>query len=161
MDKAGTKKEGAFYLWTEEEVKEVLGQHAPMFITHYYIKPQGNADLSPRSDPHHEFRGLNCLRQAQSLQETAGQAGVSEEEAQETLAVCRKKLHERRGKRPRPHLDDKVIAGFALNQCRVCTNSAASRADLAQGSETFMLNGKSHSEQKCKTVSQDWTSSMT
>lgn len=118
LDTAGTKKEGAFYLWTEEEVKEVLGQHALMFIAHYYIKAQGNADLSPRSDPHHEFRGLNCLRQAQTLQETAGQAGVSEEEARQTLAMCRKKLHERRGKRPRPHLDDKVIvsyisAGFA------------------------------------------------
>ena len=116
MDKAGTKKEGAFYLWTDEEVKEALGQHAPMFIAHYYIKPQGNADLSPRSDPHHEFRGLNCLRQAQSLQETAGQAGVSEEEARGTLAVCRMTLHEKRGKRLRPHLDDKVIFHYTSVQ---------------------------------------------
>ena len=96
-------------MWTEDEVEEVLGQHASMFISHYYIKAQGNADLTPRSDPHHEFGGLNCLRQAQTLQETAQQAGVSEEEARQTLAACRQKLHERRGKRPRPHLDDKVL----------------------------------------------------
>lgn len=95
-------------MWTQQEVQEVLGQHAPMFMAHYYIKAQGNADLTPRSDPHHEFGGLNCLRQAQTLQETASQAGVSEEDARQTLAQCRQKVHERRGQRARPHLDDKV-----------------------------------------------------
>ncbi len=108
FDNAGTKKEGAFYLWTSQEIREVLGDAAPLFISHYYIKDEGNADLNPRSDPHGEFGGLNCLRQAQTLQETARQAGVSEEEARQTLAACREKLHTRRGQRPRPHLDDKV-----------------------------------------------------
>lgn len=104
-------------MWTEEEVKEVLGQQAPMFMSHYYIKAQGNADLSPRSDPHHEFGGLNCLRQAQTLQETARQVGVGEEEARQTLATCRQKLHERREKRPRPHLDDKVEHLYKMLAC--------------------------------------------
>lgn len=112
LDKAGTKKEGAFYMWTSEEIKEVLGSDAPIFISQYYVKDEGNADLTPRSDPHHEFGGLNCFRQAQSLQETAKQAGVSEEEAKQTLAACREKLHKRRGERPRPHLDDKIVAGW-------------------------------------------------
>lgn len=108
FDNAGTKKEGAFYLWTSQEIREVLGDAAPLFISHYYIKDEGNADLNPRSNPHGEFGGLNCLRQAQTLQETARQAGVSKEEARQTLAACREKLHTRRGQRPRPHLDDKV-----------------------------------------------------
>jgi len=108
LDKAGTKKEGAFYMWTSQEIREVLGDAAPLFISYYYVKDEGNADLNPRSDPHGEFGGLNCLRQAQTLQETAKQAGVSEEEARQTLAACREKLHTRRGQRPRPHLDDKV-----------------------------------------------------
>lgn len=112
LDKAGTKKEGAFYMWPLQEIREVLGDAAPLFISHYYVKDQGNADLNPRSDPHGEFGGLNCLRQAQTLQETAKQAGVSEEEAQQTLAACREKLHTRRGQRPRPHLDDKIVAGW-------------------------------------------------
>ncbi len=108
LDKAGTKKEGAFYMWTSQEIREVLGDAAPLFISHYYVKDKGNADLNLRSDPHGEFGGLNCLRQAQTLQETAKQAGIGEEEAQQTLAACREKLHTRRGQRPRPHLDDKV-----------------------------------------------------
>lgn len=113
-------------MWTQEEVKEVLGQHAPMFMSHYYIKAQGNADLTPRSDPHHEFGGLNCLRQAQTLQETARQAGVGEEEARQTLATCRQKLHERRGKRPRPHLDDKVHSAYGQCFLRVtCCHSSS------------------------------------
>ena len=61
-----------------------------------------------RSDPHHEFQGLNCLRQAQTLKQTAKQARLSEEEARQVLASCREKLHQRRVQRPRPHLDDKV-----------------------------------------------------
>lgn len=143
LDKAGTKKEGAFYLWTEAEVKEVLRQHAPMFMAHYYIKAEGNADLSPRSDPHHEFQGLNCLRQAQTLEETARQAGVSEEEARETLAACRKKLHDRRGQRPRPHLDDKVVVGW--NGMAIQAFAAASvvlqQEDPTQG-PSFPVEGR-------------------
>ena len=47
-DKQGKKSEGAFYMWTEEEVREVLGTQADPFMAHYYIKPGGNADLSPK-----------------------------------------------------------------------------------------------------------------
>lgn len=112
LNKAGVKKEGEFYMWTLDEIYETLGNAAPMFSSHYYIKEKGNADLAPKSDPHGEFGGLNCLRQAQTLQQTAQQAGVTEEEARQTLANCRQKLHDRRGHRPRPHLDDKVVAGW-------------------------------------------------
>lgn len=41
------------------------GPDAALFCSHYYVKPGGNCDLSPRSDPHHEFVGLNCLIQRQ------------------------------------------------------------------------------------------------
>jgi uncharacterized protein len=33
-------------------------------------------------------------------------------DAEKMLAVCRKKLFERRETRPRPHLDDKIITGW-------------------------------------------------
>lgn len=47
-DKQGKKSEGAFYMWSAEEVKEVLGSQAELFMSHYYIKPAGNADLTPK-----------------------------------------------------------------------------------------------------------------
>ena len=38
-------------MWTADEIDEVLGtdsERARLFRRHYYVKPQGNADLSPR-----------------------------------------------------------------------------------------------------------------
>ena len=43
----GRKTEGAFYLWTAAELDEVLGGDAELVRAFYYVKPQGNADLSP------------------------------------------------------------------------------------------------------------------
>ncbi|KAH6755804.1 catalytics protein [Perilla frutescens var. hirtella] len=40
------KKEGAFYVWTSQEIDDILGEHAPLFKEHYYIKPSGKC-----SDP--------------------------------------------------------------------------------------------------------------
>lgn len=76
MDLMGTKSEGAFYLWTEQEIDEVLGPtRAPIFKQRYYVKAEGNADLSPRSDPHGEFQGKNCLTARTSIAEAAHAAG--------------------------------------------------------------------------------------
>lgn len=47
-DKQGKKSEGAFYMWPAQEVQQVLGSHAELFTSHYYIKPAGNADLDPK-----------------------------------------------------------------------------------------------------------------
>ena len=46
MNPEGAKTEGAFYLWTCAEVDAVLGDGAALFKDFYYIKPEGNADLS-------------------------------------------------------------------------------------------------------------------
>ena len=51
LDRMGKKAEGAFYVWTAEEVDEVLGadtERGEAFKRHYYVKPNGNIDLSPR-----------------------------------------------------------------------------------------------------------------
>ena len=51
LDKMGKKAEGAFYVWTAKEVDEVLGadtERGKAFKRHYYVKPSGNIDLSPR-----------------------------------------------------------------------------------------------------------------
>jgi uncharacterized protein YyaL (SSP411 family) len=58
------KSEGAFYVWTHEEIVEVLGQErALVFCEVYGVKPGGNCTLSARSDPHKEFVGKNVLAQ--------------------------------------------------------------------------------------------------
>ncbi|CAD7700012.1 unnamed protein product, partial [Ostreobium quekettii] len=110
---AGKKGEGTFYIWSFDEIDAILGPaKAKIFGSHYYVKREGNCDLSARSDPHKEFVGKNCLIERHSVSETATQFGVGELEVEKLLASCRQALHEARAKRPRPHLDNKVVAAW-------------------------------------------------
>jgi uncharacterized protein len=52
------KGEGAFYIWSETELREVLGDGAGEVIRAYGVRPNGNVD----SDPHGEFSGRNILQ---------------------------------------------------------------------------------------------------
>lgn len=73
---SGKKKEGAFYVWTLEEIVKVLGEdRAKMFIEHYFVKEGGNCVLSAKSDPHEEFIGKNVLIVRQKIEDTAKHAG--------------------------------------------------------------------------------------
>jgi hypothetical protein len=130
--------EGAFYVWTKKEIDDALGAAAEIFNFHYGVQPHGNAPEG--SDPHDEFRGENILIQRHTIAETAerfrntgilsasrtdssrgepvGPADVSpadqkaEDVVRELLKQSRQKLFAIRAKRPRPHLDDKVIAAW-------------------------------------------------
>ncbi|KAL2566535.1 hypothetical protein AAZV13_19G172000 [Glycine max] len=109
---AARKKEGAFYIWTGKEVADILGEHAALFEEHYYIKQSGNCNLSGMSDPHDEFKGKNVLIERKEPSELASKYGMSIETYQEILGECRHKLFEVRSRRPKPHLDDKVIVSW-------------------------------------------------
>ncbi len=118
--------EGAFYVWTKQEIDDALGEDAPIFSFHYGVEENGNAPAG--ADPHGEFVGKNILIERHSLAETArfrstgvppvGPTGVSpvdekdEEAIRGLLAQSRQKLFSIRNKRPRPHLDDKIIAAW-------------------------------------------------
>ncbi|GLJ46249.1 hypothetical protein SUGI_0974400 [Cryptomeria japonica] len=110
---ATRKKEGAFYVWTSEEIEEVLGKEAAeVFMKHYYVKPTGNCDLSRMSDPHNEFNGKNVLIEREGIPEMASKLGMDVDEYAQILGTCKEKLFLRRSSRPRPHLDDKVIVAW-------------------------------------------------
>ncbi|XP_062088038.1 uncharacterized protein LOC133794686 isoform X2 [Humulus lupulus] len=109
---ATRKKEGAFYVWTSNEVEDILGEHATLFNEHFYIKSSGNCDLSRMSDPHKEFEGKNVLIERKSTGELASKFGLPVEEYLDILGECRKKLFKERLRRPKPHLDDKVIVSW-------------------------------------------------
>ncbi|GAA0145494.1 hypothetical protein LIER_05676 [Lithospermum erythrorhizon] len=106
------KKEGAFYIWSSSEVDDLLGEHATLFKDHYYIKSSGNCDLSGMSDPHDEFKDRNVLIERNSTSAMASKFGLPVENYLEVLGTCRRKLFDVRSKRPRPHLDDKVIVSW-------------------------------------------------
>jgi len=102
------KVEGAFYVWTEDEVREVLGEDAELFGRRFGVRPGGNAP----SDPQGEFTNKNLLYTATSLDELATASGQSAADVEATLESARRKLFARRAERPRPHLDDKVLTAW-------------------------------------------------
>src|SRR5262245_3947759 len=102
--------EGAFYVWTEKQVDDALGGDTDIFKYHFGVQPHGNAPEG--SDPQDEFRGKNILIQRHAIAETAQHFKKSEEEIGKILARSREKLFAIRGQRPRPHLDDKIVAAW-------------------------------------------------
>jgi uncharacterized protein YyaL (SSP411 family) len=103
------KSEGAFYIWAQTEIEQILGQpEARWFCYRYGVGESGNVE----SDPHGEFTGRNVLYQAHSVEETAREFGREEHEMRTALLQAERLLLEARAKRPRPHLDDKVLTAW-------------------------------------------------
>jgi uncharacterized protein YyaL (SSP411 family) len=102
------KIEGAFYVWTADEIRDVLGDDGELFARRFGIRPGGNAP----ADPQGEFTGKNLLYTAASLDELAASSGRTSSEIEAMLAASREKLFARREQRPRPHLDDKVLTAW-------------------------------------------------
>ena len=105
----GEKSEGAFYLWSAEEINAALAPaDAAIFRYRFGVEDAGNVE----DDPHGEFRGRNILFQAHTIEETAIHAGATSQEVRATLKTACAKLLEIRAARPRPHLDDKILTGW-------------------------------------------------
>jgi uncharacterized protein len=102
--------EGAFYVWTKKEIDDALGDSGEVFDFHYGVQAHGNAPEG--SDPHDEFRGKNILIERHTIAETARHLNKNEENIANMLTRSREKLFAIRGQRPRPHLDDKIIAAW-------------------------------------------------
>src|ERR1700736_3773769 len=89
--------EGAFYVWTKQEIDTVLGDAAEIFNFHYGVEPHGN--VLEGSDPHDEFRGKNVLIQRHTVAETAQRFQKTETDIERSLAQSRAILFELRSKR--------------------------------------------------------------
>jgi uncharacterized protein YyaL (SSP411 family) len=95
----GEKGEGAFYIWSYEELEALLGQQLAMWFAWIFgCRADGNVD----NDPQGEFTGRNIL----SLTEPLPKADQARFEA------CQRILLDARGRRPRPHLDDKILTSW-------------------------------------------------
>ena len=102
------KKEGAFYVWSAAEIDALLGEDAPIVRARFGIEPDGNAP----DDPHGEFTGQNILYTDQPIEDIAVRLKRSPDEVLAALQRARPRMFDARSKRPRPHLDDKVITAW-------------------------------------------------
>ncbi|HXC02526.1 MAG TPA: thioredoxin domain-containing protein [Opitutaceae bacterium] len=124
--------EGAFYLWSADELRHVLGGDFGLAAEHFGVREEGN--VPPGDDPHGEFSGKNILAQRQPLAATARALNLTPEEANERLITALSWLRAARTSRPRPHLDDKILT--AWNGLMISA--------LARGAQ--VLNSLCHSE---------------
>jgi hypothetical protein len=116
------KEEGAFYMWTLEEIAEILdAETASAIVDAFGVSEIGNSI----SDPTGELGNRNVLYQALTAKQTAKQLDRPEPEIAVALDHGKRVLLEARAKRPRPHLDDKVIT--AWNGLMISAFARASR----------------------------------
>jgi len=102
------KAEGAFYVWTAAELRAVLGGDYELFAAHFGVEADGN--VPAHLDPHGELQRKNILAQRGTLDETARQFGLAPELATRRLQAALTRLRAVRAARPRPQLDDKILA---------------------------------------------------
>ena len=100
--------EGAFYVWTKNEIDKALGGEAPLFEECFGVEESGNVS----SDPQREFTGRNILYRRESPDDAARRSGISPAEARSRIAAAKANLFSLRSSRPRPLRDDKILMSW-------------------------------------------------
>jgi len=102
-------EEGRFYLWTENQIREVLSpEEAGIFICSYGVRKGGNF----RNETTGRILGDNVLHLAEPFAKTAARFSLEPKKLEQLLASCRARLFDERKKRSAPLLDDKILADW-------------------------------------------------
>jgi hypothetical protein len=116
--------EGKFYVWTEDEIRQVLkGDEADLIINVYSIDKTGNF----RDEASGENTGANILHLEKSLTEVAFKNKESVDGLKERVESVRQKLFDVRNERIHPHKDDKILTDW----------NGLMIAALAKGAQAF------------------------
>lgn len=93
--------EGKFFVWTETEIVELLGEEsARLFCACYNVTPQGN------------WEGHTILNRTHRPDDIATRLGVEAGGLEATLAHCRQQLLHARAQRVHPGRDEKVLVNW-------------------------------------------------
>ncbi|MDI3539751.1 MAG: uncharacterized protein PWQ52_874 [Methanolobus sp.] len=116
-------EEGKFYLWTEEELAEVLGEVDAKLIKEIFMtSPEGNfLDEASRTR-----NGRNILHMRERQREIAVRRGDNYEVLRRSYEDSRRKLFEYREKRVHPAKDDKIMTDW--NGLMIVSLAKAARA---------------------------------
>ena len=101
-------REGAFYVWTRDEIEDIFADDADVVCARYGIEVEGNAP----EDPHGEFDKQNILYEARSIEDVARLTDRSTDDVAKVTVSALERLYKVRGARQRPNLDDKVLSGW-------------------------------------------------
>ena len=93
IDADSEGEEGKFYVWSEAEIRTLLGNEAELFIAAYDVRPDGN------------WEGKTILNRTRD-------PDLKDPDTETRLAAARRILFEARATRSPPALDDKVLADW-------------------------------------------------
>ena len=97
----GELEEGAFYVWTQEELQGLLGPDLELFADYYNVNDYGKWE-----------RNVYHLIRSVSDEAFCSEKGIEQAELQDKVKGWKKKLREEREKRSRPRLDDKILTSW-------------------------------------------------
>jgi len=93
--------EGAYYVWTPEEIEAVLGPDEARLVCRFFgVTSRGN------------FEGKSILHIPEDPATVAAEFGLSLDELHERIRAARAKLYAARSQRPAPARDEKVIVAW-------------------------------------------------
>ena len=130
--------EGKFFVWTPDEVLDLLGPaDGPLF--------SGYFDVTVRGNFHEGGRSANILHAEDDLEDAAEKLGVSQERLAEVIARGREILFEARERRVHPGRDEKILAEWNGLMIHALAEAGAvlGRADYIQAAvraADFVLN---------------------
>jgi len=102
LDARSGDKEGTFYVWTPEEVGDLLDETAAdLFCDRYGVTDGGNFE-----------HGTTVLNVSATVEDLADEYELSVDEVEDRLADAESTLVEARAERTRPPRDEKVLAGW-------------------------------------------------
>jgi len=109
LDADSEGEEGKFYLWTRDQILDILGlDEGELFCRVYNVQADGNF----RDEATGHRPGSNILHLTRPLEQIAQAQAIDPQQLGERLAIARGKLLARRNERVWPHLDDKVLASW-------------------------------------------------
>lgn len=101
LDEHGNLEEGAYYVWTKEQLINLLGNDFELFQAYFNINSYG----------HWEEQNYVLIRDKND-EEIANIFGIDIETLRKTIKKILATLKSERNKRPRPRLDDKILTSW-------------------------------------------------
>jgi len=109
MDAETEEEEGKFYIWSTDQLKEVLTEDEFQIAAAFYSL---NEDGNYIDEVLRDVNGFNILYETESLESIATQVEMDTKQLNKVLSDIRDKLLETRNKRISPHIDRKILTDW-------------------------------------------------
>ena len=146
LDADSEGEEGKYYTWEKNEILDVLGPDGADFCSIYDVSERGNWEgqiILRIKNPEIVFFNKKDPKLSEKSEKGLG---LSEDDPR--LVEWKRKMLERRSKRIRPRLDDKILLGWNALMITACCKAFAALGD--EGYRSLALKNIAFLEEKMK-----------